>query len=118
MNTFSKQELGARIRDLRVKNDISQEELGKVLQKSHAAISDIERGKTEVSVNDLSLIAQRFNTSVGEILSSPVQASSGNLPYLSLSRADRNMSDNDRMRMKKAREEFMRKAREASEENE
>ena len=42
---------------------ISQEELGKALESSHAAISDIERGKTDISVKDLIQIAKFFNVS-------------------------------------------------------
>ena len=55
--------VGAKIRSLRIHKGISQEELGKALERSHAAISDIERGKTDISVKDLIQIAKFFNVS-------------------------------------------------------
>jgi transcriptional regulator with XRE-family HTH domain len=62
------QELGNKIRLLRNKSGKSQEQLGAALDRSHAAISDIERGITNLSVSDLSKIAQFFGVSVNEIL--------------------------------------------------
>lgn len=60
--------LGGRIRQLRASKNISQGELGKVLKKSHAAISDIELGKTDLSVNDLSIISNYFGVSTSFLL--------------------------------------------------
>lgn len=110
MNTLPKEELGRKIRDLRSRNGKSQEDLGVFLGKSHAAISDIERGKTELSVTDLGKIAQFFDVSVETLLS---PATSSYYPSsFSHHRADHGMSEEDRKKMQKAREEFIKKARE------
>lgn len=74
---ITKAEIGAKIRRLRTEEGLSQEELGHVLGKSHAAISDIERGKTDLSVLDLLLIANHLNTSPTFILN--IQSSPENV---------------------------------------
>lgn len=65
---LTKEELGNKIRELRLKTGHSQEELGRALDRSHAAVSDIERGKTDLSVSDLYTIAKFFGVSVTEFL--------------------------------------------------
>lgn len=65
---ITKDELGSKIRELRQKTGKSQEDLGKVLGVTHAAISDIERGKTDLTVTDLSKIANFFEVPVTEFL--------------------------------------------------
>lgn len=65
---LTKEEIGKRIRELRAKHNKSQEEVGTALDKSHAAISDIERGKTNLTVTDLTAIAKFFGVSVSDIL--------------------------------------------------
>ncbi len=110
MDRLSKEELGARIRELRIKNGKSQEELGKSLEKSHAAVSDIERGKTELSVSDLTQIAQYFNTSVSEILKENTSGNTG--VFFSHHRADMGISSKEREKIQNARKEFYKKARE------
>lgn len=61
--------LGAKIRDIRVRRGISQSRLAKKLGfQSHTAISDIERGKTSISVAQLQQIATAFNLTIQEIL--------------------------------------------------
>ncbi len=57
---ITKDILGLKIKELRTIKGVSQEELGKALGHSHAAISDIERGKTDLSVQDLSVISDFF----------------------------------------------------------
>lgn len=57
---ITKEDLGLKIKDLRLKKGVSQEELGEALSRSHAAISDIERGKTDMSVQDLSAVSDFF----------------------------------------------------------
>jgi len=55
---ISKEEIGRRIKAAREEARLSQEELGKLWEKgTHAAISDIERGKTNVSAADLVKLA-------------------------------------------------------------
>jgi transcriptional regulator with XRE-family HTH domain len=64
----SKKEIGEKIRELRINNKLSQEQLGNLIGRSHATISDIERGKTDLGISDLFLIADRLKSSVPFIL--------------------------------------------------
>ncbi len=66
---ITKEQIGAKIRQLRVEKGISQESLGTALGRTHATISDIERGKTDVSVRDLYIIANFLKIPVTEFLS-------------------------------------------------
>lgn len=59
---IAKDLISQKIKELRTLKGVSQEELGKALGRSHAAISDIERGKTNLSVQDLSAISNFFQT--------------------------------------------------------
>jgi transcriptional regulator with XRE-family HTH domain len=68
--------LGKRIRELREKCGKSQQELGKALGRSHAAVSDIERGKTKLTVADLSIIANFCGVTINDILKEPLSLSS------------------------------------------
>lgn len=68
---ISSTDLGNIIKDLRLKAGISQGELGRSLGKSHAAVSDIERGKTELSVTDLQKIAAVFGVALATFLEVP-----------------------------------------------
>lgn len=65
---IDKKYLGNKIKELRLVSGKSQTELGKFLGKSHAAVSDIERGITDVTVKDLSLIASYFNVPVDDLI--------------------------------------------------
>lgn len=72
---LSSQELGIKVKSIRKQYGLSQEELGKILQKSHAAISDIERGKTELSLRDLYLLAEYLHISISHLIESPYNVS-------------------------------------------
>jgi transcriptional regulator with XRE-family HTH domain len=65
---LSKAEIGAKIRQLRLAKNKTQSDLGKVLEISYAAVSDIERGKTDLTVSDLYTIARFFDVPVNEFL--------------------------------------------------
>ena len=70
---LTQEDIGKKIRDLRVKQGIPQAELARAVGlESHAAISDIERGKTNLKLSQLSRIAEFFKMSVEEMLSSNV----------------------------------------------
>lgn len=70
---LSKEDLGKKIRDLRVRKGISQSKLARGIGlKSHAAVSDIERGRTSISVEQLNTIAQILDVSMNDILESEV----------------------------------------------
>lgn len=111
MTQLSREELGNRIRDLRALNNKSQEELGTALGKSHAAVSDIERGKTELSVTDLTKIAQFFDIPIEMLISASTTTPSYS-PAFSHSRAEIGLSNEEKDKVLKAREEFRKKARE------
>lgn len=59
-------EIGRRIRQARTELSLTQEDLGQLLsrQRSHAAISDIERGKTKLNLEDLSEFARVLGVSL------------------------------------------------------
>jgi transcriptional regulator with XRE-family HTH domain len=65
---LSIEEIGKNIRELRTRAGLSQEDLGKVLGHSHAAISYIEKGKTEITLKDLFIIANTLKITVAELL--------------------------------------------------
>lgn len=65
---MTKEEVGLKVKELRQKTGKSQEELGKALNRSHVAISYIERGKTDLSVSDLYKIADFFGVPVSDFL--------------------------------------------------
>lgn len=56
-------EIGRKIRQARDEMNLSQSDLGKKMenQRSHAAISDIERGKTKLGISELKEIAIILN---------------------------------------------------------
>lgn len=85
----NKQDLGAKIRQLRLKHKKSQEELGKALDRSHAAVSDIELGKTDLSVRDLTIIAGFFNAPITTFLEEQPQKS---FPAFSQNRYAKNIT--------------------------
>ncbi len=64
-------QIGKRIRLLRQEREINQADLGKVLGVSASAISDIERGVTKLSVDDLVKIAENFGVAVSTLLMPP-----------------------------------------------
>ena len=108
MTTLTKIEIGRRIRDLRFRKGNSQEELGKCLGKSHVAISDMERGRTELSAIDLAKVATFFDVSVETIIGDD-QGYNGTFSH---HRAERGMSTPAIDKLKKAREEFIKQAKE------
>ncbi|HLD90709.1 hypothetical protein A2274_00280 [candidate division WWE3 bacterium RIFOXYA12_FULL_43_11] len=65
---IKKELLGRKIKEYRLKAGKSQDELGRFLGKSHAAISDLERGVTEVTVKDLSIIAEFLGVALETLL--------------------------------------------------
>ena len=66
------EEVGRRIRRAREEMGLSQAELGRLLTppRSHAAVSDIERGKTKLDVEGLSMIAQLLNKTLEDLIPS------------------------------------------------
>lgn len=64
---INKIDLGFRITEKRKRLKISQSQLGEMLGVSHVAISDIERGKTNLNVEEISKIAGLLKTTFEEL---------------------------------------------------
>jgi transcriptional regulator with XRE-family HTH domain len=97
------EEVGKRIRLAREELGISQGQLGTRLsrQRSHAAISDIERGKTKLDVEDLS----EFARVLGRELSYFYETRPS--PATVYRRGDQFLSDQDKQHTDKAISEFI-----------
>lgn len=100
---ITKHELGAKIRQLRLDHKKSQQELGKALGRSHAAVSDIELGKTDLSVTDLTVIAQFFNVPISIFLGENEFVSS---PSFSHNRYSKNITPSELVEANKAARSF------------
>lgn len=61
------------IKQAREEKRISQEELGKVIEKTNVTISDIERGKVGVTAVDLVMIAKALNKPLGYFIPNPMR---------------------------------------------
>ena len=106
---MTKEEIGNKIRELRLKTGKSQEELGRALSRSHAAVSDIERGKTDLSVTDLYTIANFLDVSVTEFLEN-------NTPSVMHARDAKDMTPEEQKAEDKVGMEFVSLARKLAEE--
>ena len=60
--------LGKRIRALRLKRGWTQSEMAAYLDVNRGHLSDIERGKREVGIITLQIIARGLNTSMASLL--------------------------------------------------
>jgi len=60
--------LGLRIREIRQKNKMSQEELSFESELHRTYISDIERGTRNVSIKNIEKIAKALNVTLKEIM--------------------------------------------------
>ena len=98
------EEIGLRIKKLRLAKEKSQEELGKVLSCSHAAISDIERGKTKLSIEDLLVLAKFFGVTLSEIIGNTVEEKP--IPMLSYGRGSFGTNDEKQKEIDNARKKF------------
>lgn len=61
-------EFKVRLRELRIENNESQQELGRVLNMSKMAISHWESGHSEPSIAQLIVIANHFDVSVDYLI--------------------------------------------------
>lgn len=61
-------EFKLRLRELRIENNESQQELGRVLNMSKMAISHWESGHSEPSIAQLIVIANHFDVSVDYLI--------------------------------------------------
>lgn len=60
--------IGEKLKELRKKNNKTQEEVGKYLHVSYTTYGDYERDKTEPDISTIKKIAEYFNVSVDELL--------------------------------------------------
>ena len=98
------EEIGLRIKKLRLEKGKSQVELGKVLSRSHAAISDIERGKTKLSVEDLLILAKFFEVNLSKIIGDSAEAKP--TPLFSYGRSSYGTQDEKQKEIESARKKF------------
>lgn len=106
---LTKEELGDRIRYFRNKKSLSQAEVGKALGKSHVAVSDIELGKTELSVKDLTVLANLFSVTTSDLIE-------GNQIYYIQYRDAKNITPEEKKIADSSTEEFKKLAREKAQE--
>ena len=66
MNAFK--ELPARIRQIRMEQGLSQENMAEGLKISTTAYGDMERGKTEITLSRLAIIANLFKVDIFDLL--------------------------------------------------
>lgn len=57
-----------RIRDIREDNDLTQEQLGKVLNKSQQGYNHIEAGRAELKIDDLIKLCKLYNLSADYLI--------------------------------------------------
>lgn len=65
---FSKEIFGERVKTLRIKKNIKQSELGKIVGLTYTAISDIERGRRTTTMEKLDALADYFEVSVDYLM--------------------------------------------------
>jgi transcriptional regulator with XRE-family HTH domain len=63
--------LANRIKQARIERSFTQQDLAKFLNKSASNVSDMERGRVQVSALDLYVLAQALNKSVGYFFEEP-----------------------------------------------
>lgn len=112
MNQLSKEALAKKIRRLRESAEKSQGELGLALGKSHASVSDIERGITELTVKDLTIIADFLGVTVVELLSESY--SQGTASFVQY-RDGKDITPEEKREADKSSQDFIKLARELAE---
>lgn len=64
INTLDKKEIGKRIKEIRIKNNVTQKELANILNTTQSTISAYEAGKTLVITSFAYQICKYFNISL------------------------------------------------------
>jgi transcriptional regulator with XRE-family HTH domain len=62
--SVTNKEIVRRVKEARRNRDMTQQDLAKPLGKTASAVSDMERGKVQVSASELSIIADTLNTPI------------------------------------------------------
>lgn len=68
LNDFLLKEFGDRIRDLRTKESLSQEQLSYRTGFHRTYIGMIERGERNISLTNMAIFAKAFNLTIDELL--------------------------------------------------
>lgn len=61
-------QLGARIRELRTRKDLSQEELAHICGLHRSHMGEIERGQANITLSTLRILAQKLQTTPSDLL--------------------------------------------------
>lgn len=107
----TREELGGRVRQAREELGLSQTELGRLLtrHRTHAAVSDMERGKVRFDAEELEELAAILNRDVSYFYDvPPVEAS----PGIVYRRGDRGLEPDHHRATNRAIESFKQYARE------
>jgi len=104
----TREEIGQRIRYAREELGLSQTEFGQLLsrQRTHAAISELERGKVRLDAEELVEIAAILNKDLAYFYVTPAA------PNIVYRRGDRGLGDEQQRSTNKAIEAFKQYARE------
>lgn len=105
INMTNEEIIGINIKRLRMEKGKTQEELGKVLDCTHANISDIERGKTKIGVGDLYDIARFLGVDIKDIIETNTMETKPTI-YFSHGRGSFGTKDDENKRIKKAQKKF------------
>jgi transcriptional regulator with XRE-family HTH domain len=60
--------IGSKLKELRIENNLSQAELGKILNTTGACISSWDRGRTEPNIGQVHAIADYFDIPATSLL--------------------------------------------------
>lgn len=69
------QQLGKKLRSIRVESGFSQEDIARMLQISRSSVVQIEKGNRQISAIELSVLSEALNFSVDEFLSAEYTSS-------------------------------------------
>ncbi|MDD6143972.1 MAG: helix-turn-helix transcriptional regulator [bacterium] len=70
-----------RLRDLREDHDLTQAEVGKVIQKSQQGYSHIENGKAELKIEDLVTLCRFYGVTADYLIGLSDQTGAGQADY-------------------------------------
>lgn len=105
---LTSEEVGRRIREAREDLGLSQADLGRLMTRprTHAAVSDIERGKTKLGVEEISELAMLLHKDLSYFYETRPT------PRVVYRRGDRGLSSREQRETDKSIETFKRMARE------
>ena len=75
-NRLTSRQIGGRIRLIRIENSYSQEDLAKMLQISRSSVVQIEKGKRQISVIELTILSNMLGFSMDQFLTGSYESAS------------------------------------------